>query len=219
MAKARGGSGTKVVVLAASKGGSGKSTLASALAVRAAEESDVALLDTDSQRSLASWWERRGKPENPELVDVRGGLAATLMNLRKTGFDWVFIDTPPSRLQSIAEAVAQADLILIVAQSSAFDVEAIAPVVEMAQRAGRNFAFVMNRVEPKWKLTEATVRYLKEDGRVLKEHLSNRPAYMAAVLTGKTGPETDDKVAKDEVDALWRAVKRLVTSSAKAAAR
>ena len=215
MAKARGGSEMKVVVLAASKGGSGKSTIASVLAVRAADEADVAMLDIDAQRSLASWWERRGKPDNPELIDVRGGLAATLMNLRKRGFDWCFIDTPPSRLQSIEEAVTQGDLILIVVQASAFDVEAIAPVVEMAQRSGKSFAFVLNRVEAKWKLTEATIRYLKDDGRVLKEQLSNRPSYMAAVLAGKTGAESDDKTARDEVDALWRAVKRLAASSVK----
>ena len=44
------------------KGGVGKTTLTTALAVRAAQESErVAVVDFDPQGSLANWWDRRGR--------------------------------------------------------------------------------------------------------------------------------------------------------------
>ncbi len=53
-----------VIVVASRKGGAGKTTLAGHLAVQAERQGDgpVALLDTDSQGSLADWWNLRAAP-------------------------------------------------------------------------------------------------------------------------------------------------------------
>src|SRR5262249_31004062 len=61
---------TKVIVLASTKGGSGKSSIASGLAVCAADEGSVTLVDADPQQSAGFWWDRRGKPDNPHLATV-----------------------------------------------------------------------------------------------------------------------------------------------------
>ena len=96
----------RVVTLANAKGGVGKTTIASALAVRAAEESKrVALLDLDPQESLASWWTRRGRTKNPKLFEV-GAAVEAIELLISEGWEWVFVDTGPARLDLIEAGVA-----------------------------------------------------------------------------------------------------------------
>src|SRR5262249_38177110 len=109
----------RVVTLANTKGGVGKTTLASALAVRAAEECRrVALLDLDPQESLASWWTRRGKVKNPKLFEVDATAEAIELLVSK-GWQWVFIDTGPARIDLIEPGIAVADLVLIPMRPSA----------------------------------------------------------------------------------------------------
>lgn len=202
---------TRVVVIAASKGGSGKTTLCGALAARAATEASVALIDGDAQRSLSRWWQLRGQPDNPRLVDARLSLQGAVDRLRREHCAFVFIDTPPALLKDgIEPAIAVADLVLIPVQTSAFDLEAVEPVVALAKKAGCAFAFVLNRVEPKSKLTEGAEDYLSADGRVLAARVSNRESYRAAVIDGLSGAEVRDAKARDEIDALWKAVRKLV---------
>ena len=101
----------RVVTLASTKGGVGKTTICSALAVRAAEESRrVALLDLDPQESLASWWTRRGKTKNPKLFEIDATTEAIELLLSE-GWEWVFIDTGPARLELIEPGIAVADLV------------------------------------------------------------------------------------------------------------
>src|SRR5262249_9389425 len=103
----------RVVTLASTKGGVGKTTLASALAVRAAEDSRrVALLERDPQESLASWWIRRGKVKNPKLFEV-DATAEAIELLVSEGWEWIFIDTGPARIELIEPGIAVADLVLI----------------------------------------------------------------------------------------------------------
>ena len=217
---------TGVIVMAASKGGVGKTTLASALAVRATKDSArVALIDVDPQASLARWWELRGNPDNPQLLtsedDGAEGVAAMVARARRDGWAWVFIDTPPAFLSVIEPAIKAADLVVIPVQSSAFDLEAVDPVVELCKRAAKPFVFVLNRVfDARSTLLAGAVTYLREDGPVLKEFVSNRQSFMGAVVEGKTGAEiTRDEKAREEIDALWRAVKMLAKAAAVAADR
>jgi chromosome partitioning protein len=206
-------SGTIVIAFCASKGGAGKTTACSSLSAMAAEGGRVAMLDLDPQKTLHRWWELRGQPDNPKLVEGRGALAATVARLRSDGYDFVLIDTPPANMGIAMAAVTAADLVLVPVQPSAFDLEAIAPVVDMCREAGRAFAFVVNRTDSAKKLTTDAVKYLKVDGQVLATHLSNRPSYRSAPADGKTAAEVNDKVAREEIDALWRSVKKLVASA------
>jgi chromosome partitioning protein len=198
----------RVIALCASKGGVGKTTLASALAVRAAQDgSRVALLDTDPQRSLARWHELRGVPDNPRIVALDSANEAVGLLLAE-GWDYVVIDTPPAFLDHIANAISQADLVLIPCRASALDVEAVADVVGLCKEQGRPFAFVLNAVMPQWKLTSGARKYLEVDGEVLEQCVGFRKAYITAMTAGKSGPEVDrDGKAREEIDALWQAVK------------
>ena len=208
----------RVVTLAATKGGVGKTTLASAIAVRAAQDGGkVALLDTDPQCSLMRWWELRGEPQNPKIMEIDASLEA-LGLLMAEGWDWVIIDTPPALYDRIESAIFCADVVLIPTRASAIDIEAVDDVVELCTEHEKRFAFVLNAVSPSWgKLTDTAAAYLKNHGPVLSDRVSLRKAYVSAMTVGKSGAEIDrDGKAREEINALWSSIKRLASKSSKA---
>src|SRR5262245_58618667 len=149
-----------VLTLASSKGGAGKTTICSALAVRAAEESKrVALLDLDPAESLASWWTRRGKTKNPKLFEI-GAATEAIEMLLSEGWEWVFIDTGPAKLELAEPGIAVADLVLIPARPSAFDIEQTAITAELCEAHGKPYAFVLNQTPTGTKLMKSSVAYL-----------------------------------------------------------
>ena len=96
----------RVITIASTKGGVGKTTLASALAVKAATESArAAMVDLDPLGSLAAWWARRGRTENPEIFTGADTATEAVEKLELAGWDWVFIDTPPAFVATIEDAV------------------------------------------------------------------------------------------------------------------
>ena len=212
--------GMTIVCVASSKGGSGKSTLAACLGVKAAEDGRCCIVDTDPQGSLVRWYELRGKGDAPGVVEAGSNLEATLEKLERAGVEFAIIETPPALIGKIEVAIAAADFVLIPSQASALDVEGVAATVELARQLGRPFAFVLNRVEPRSKLTAEAEAYLKVDGRVLEGRIGNRECYRAAMTSGRAGPETKDasaRAAREEIDALWTAVKKMATAAVRKA--
>jgi chromosome partitioning protein len=180
-----------VIAFANVKGGVGKSTLCSALAVRAAEESKrVALLDLDPQESLASWWTRRGRTKNPKLHEIDATTEAIEL-LISEGWEWVFIDTGPAKIEVIEPGIVVADLVLIPTRPSSFDIEQAGICVELCEAHGKPHAFVFNQAERGTKLTKSSMQYLEQEGaHVIKSPvITFQPAYMAALTVGKSGPE------------------------------
>lgn len=208
---------TRVIALAASKGGVGKSTLTAALAVRAAADFDrVALFDADPQLSLSSWWDRRGGPSNPMLFD--GDTSAEAIGLvAAEGYQWLFVDTPPSQLDRIEAIIAAADVVLIPTRVGIMDIEAIKVTEELCVEHRRPYAFVLNMVTANaTRVTADTVAHLRTGRRVLLEpFVSNRQSYSTAMFAGKTAGEARDAAARAEIDGLWRAVHDFATSKAK----
>lgn len=206
----------QVIAVCATKGGVGKTTIAGALAVCAvADDARVALVDAEPQQSLGLWWERRGEPDNPKLLTAKseGDLTRIVGRLRAGEDDWVIIDTPPAMVERIEAAVGVADLILIPVRASIFDVEAISPVVELCKDYGKPYVFVISHADPRWKLLPSVIDALSDYGPVLAEHIRYHDAYPTAVTTGKTASEMKGKAgadAREEVAALWKAIKRRV---------
>jgi chromosome partitioning protein len=171
----------RVVTLASTKGGVGKTTLASALAVRATDESRrVALLDLDPQESLASWWTRRGKVKNPKLFEV-DATAEAIGLLVSEGWQWVFIDTGPARIELIEPGIAVADFVLIPTRPSALNIEQAAITVELCETPGKPHGFVFNHAPAGTKLTKSSIQFLKQNGSLVidapisEELLHGRP--------------------------------------------
>jgi chromosome partitioning protein len=204
----------RVVTFANVKGGVGKSTLCSALAVRASRESKrVALLDLDPQESLASWWTRRGRTRNPKLHEVDATTEAIEL-LISEGWEWVFIDTGPAKIDLIEPGIVVADLVIIPVRPSAFDIEQAGIIVELCEIHGKAHAFVFNQATPETKLTRTAIKYLQDEvgGRVIKKPIiTYQAAYMAALTVGKSGPEVDKEGdARAEIEDLWVAVNKLL---------
>ncbi len=207
----------RTVAIIASKGGAGKSTIAAATAVAAAAAGEqVAVLDFDPQCSLDAWWHRRlaetGEGDNPHLFrDVRPErLKSAIEKIAARDFTLLVIDGPPAFLETQSAIAAVADLIVVPVMASPQDVEAIEPVVKVAQRHRRPLAFLVNRVPAKSNpLVEGVVSALEPDGPVLATRIQDRAAHPAAMATGKTAAEID-RASRKEAAALWGEIKALL---------
>ena len=80
----------------------------------------------------------------------------------------------------------------------------------MARDAGKAHLCVINDAEPKWKTTHSARDYLLAAGvPVADTIITHRAAYLAAMSSGKTGPEIERRDTKcgEEIDALWLEIK------------
>lgn len=213
----------KTIVLAATKGGVGKSTLCSAFAVMAANErKKVAMLDLDPQGSLSQWYARRigdDDPDdaNPALYDF-DTVPDAVEVLEQSGLDWLFVDTGPGLLQAIESSVKAADLVVIPVKTSAFDLEAVDPVLEVITDLESPYLMVLNEIDPRSTRmnTSARAYFDAERHPLAQQAIPQRMAYRAALTHGKTGPEVEkDSKCFDEIKSLWSEVKKAVTKGAK----
>lgn len=205
----------RVIALAATKGGVGKSTLTSSLAVRAAQESKrVAIVDQDPQLSMSSWWDRRGQPKNPMLFEYEEGSVAGLELIASQGWEWLFLDTPPSNIDIIEPVIATADFVLIPTRPSLYDLEAVGIAEELCLEHHKPYAFILNMASNA-KANASAAAFLTQDKRVLLEpFITQRQSHVNAAVVGKTAPEVGDKKAAEEIDALWLAIKAAIAKAA-----
>lgn len=191
------------------KGGVGKTTLAACLAVCAARDSSVAVVDLDPQGSFASWHDRRGNPHNPELMRGLERASDAVEALRQTsGHDYVFFDGPPGSLIVTEDAVRACSLVVIPTRASGLDLAASQDCISLCQEIGTPFLVVLNARGPHdGKLIEQA-RALLASWKVptAETVVAQRVQYVNAITTGRTGPEKDAKAAA-EVDALWAEMK------------
>jgi chromosome partitioning protein len=109
----------------------------------------VAVVDTDPQGSLAAWWNTREAP-TPLFAAVEiARLPAHLRTLERHQVELVVIDTPPALTDMIRAAIAVADLVLIPARSSPYDLRPVGVIVEMAEAAKLPLCFVVNGATPR----------------------------------------------------------------------
>lgn len=207
----------KTIAIAAAKGGVCKTTITTLLAVRAMQESmKVAMLDlNEDQGNLSGWWTLRGEPMNPRLIEVEDAFGKTMKRISAEGYDWCFLDTPPTDMDVIEACVMMGDAVIIPVRTSIFDIQAAVAVVEMCQQHDKPFAFVLAAVDTRSNfkpLIASAINALVIHGPVLATRISYQMHYINAATKGKTGPEIDKKL-KDEVDGLWGEVNRLSSIS------
>ena len=136
-----------VIAIVNQKGGTGKTTLSTNLAAAFAETGSVLLLDADAQGSSQDWADSRsgatfhvdmsagppGQFAQDERVEVRAADAGRILQdvrRARAEYDWVIIDGPAGISRITAEAVRAADLVLIPAKPSPFDVWAASTIVD-----------------------------------------------------------------------------------------
>lgn len=132
------------------KGGVGKTTTAMALATAASRSGlEATVLDTDEQSS-ASLWEYNVEQNGGSLpFEVRSANMADLLRLRKRGGDgFTVIDTPPTgKVTDTAKDVA--DFVIVPTSPTGIDLQQTAGTVEKLEEAGKPYAVLIVRAEPR----------------------------------------------------------------------
>ena len=199
----------RTMVLASQKGGVGKTTIAGHLAVMAesAGAGPVALIDTDPQGSLSSWWNER-KAETPVFASVDiVQLADHLQQLKKAGIKLAIIDTPPAVTETIRQVLAVADLVLIPTRPSPHDLRAVGSTVALVEAVGKRMVFVINGAAQRAKITGEAAIALSQHGTVAPVTLYQRTDFAASMIDGRTAQEIDPTSrSAGEIVELWKYV-------------
>lgn len=199
----------RIVAFVSQKGGVGKTTLAGHLAVEAEKQGagPVALLDTDPQGSLASWWNVR-TAETP--IFVRGELSnlkTQLDQLAGAGVGLVIIDTPPAITENIASVVRQADLVVIPTRPSPHDLRAVGATVDLVEGTGKPMVFVVNGATTRAKITGDAAIALSQHGTVAPITVHHRIDFAVSMIDGRTVGELDgNSNSAREITELWNYV-------------
>jgi chromosome partitioning protein len=209
----------KVWSIVSQKGGSGKTTLALHLAIAAAQDLKVLVIDLDPQQSAERWHAIRqrttGSKDDPSIAaGPYTKLPEMLRIARKLGADLVLIDTPPKLDKAISAALAPATLALIPVKSSILDLQALEDCVRVVDlaKAGPKTVVVMNAV-PSGRNRDAAVKEVmryaeRHELEVMPERLSELPAYAMGLRSGRgvTEAERNGTAAKEVtalLEALW----------------
>ncbi len=199
----------RTIVVASQKGGVGKTTIAGHLGVLAeqSKEGPVALIDTDPQGSLASWWNERTN-EAPLFARVEiGKLTEHLQALSKGGIKLAIIDTPPSVTEMIQQVLRTADLVLIPTRPSPHDLRAVGSTVELVENAGKRMIFVINGAAPRARIAGEAAVALSQHGTVAPVTLYQRTDFASSMIDGRTVQEIDPKGrSAEEIGQLWKYV-------------
>ena len=148
----------------------------------------------------------------PENLSVQGaGREPLVDHVRKVSgrYDWVIVDGPPGISNISADAVRVADVVLIPAKASAFDVWAatdIVAAVKARQKSSNGMpraAFVITMAKPRTRLSQQINVALAELGLpVLEARTTDRVAYTHAGNEGTSVIEGPDRTARDEILAI-----------------
>ena len=206
-----------VIAIVNQKGGTGKTTLSTNLAWALAANSSVLLLDADAQGSAQDWADSRSQPSLN--LTVKGAEPSRLLQgVRSlaTDYDWVIIDGPPGITKTSADAVRAADLVLIPAKASPFDVWAAADIVEAVKARQKTTkgvpkaAFVITMTRPRTRLGRQIDAALAEYGLpTLQARTTERVSYPQAAIEGTSVLEGRDQTARNEILAIRGEIERL----------
>ena len=183
-----------IIVVASQKGGAGKTTLLRSLAVATQQTvGRTAILDTDPQGSLTSWWNRR-ESEVPVLVKIDpADLDAGIARLAAAGIEYLFIDTPPSVHPELFDLLARASLAVIPVRPSPDDLDAVGGTLSLVEAAGCPFVFVLTQAKPRTRLQMQAVMALAKHGKLAPTVIHDRTDFPTAAITGRAVTELEQE--------------------------
>ncbi len=202
----------RTVALVTQKGGSGKSTLAACLAVAAQESGErVFLIDMDPQKSLTKWAHRRNDKTMPVETVSAAKLPDALAALARGKVTLVLIDTPATDTPASDAAMKAADLCLIPARPTIFDIWSSEMTRGKLKTLAKDFSFVLNQCPP-WQESQRVTdgaAALESMGGLLRPLIASRVAYQEAAREGMGTTEIEpDGKAAEEMRVLWGSLKK-----------
>ncbi len=202
----------RTIAFVTQKGGAGKSTLAASLAVAAQDTKEtVCVVDMDPQGSLTNGARTRGCDDVTVVASGAARLPGTLAGLAAKGFTRAIIDTPGAEGPASSAAMATADLNIIPARPSLFDLWASANTRAALKAIGADFVFLLNQCPPAQQ--SARVRdgaeALEEMGALITPLILARVDYQEAARHGCGVTELNPNgAAAEEMRALWTSIRR-----------
>jgi chromosome partitioning protein len=183
-----------VIVVASQKGGAGKTTLVRSLAVGMHQAGGpTAILDTDPQGSLTSWWNRR-EDDTPALVKIDpSDFEVGASKLQAAGIEYLFVDTPPSVHPQLAQLLAHATLAIVPVRPSPDDLDAVGDTLSLIEAAGCPFLFVLTQAKPRTRLQMQAVMALAKHGKLAPTVIHDRTDFPTAAITGRTVTELEQE--------------------------
>ncbi len=202
----------RTVAMVTQKGGSGKSTLAANLAVAAQETGErVFLIDMDPQKSLTKWARRRNDKMMPVETVSAAKLPDALAALAKGAVTLVIIDTPATDTPAADAAMKGADLCLIPARPTIFDIWSSEVTRGKLKTLAKDFAFILNQcpaMQESQRVLDGAAA-LESMGGLLRPLVASRVAYQEAAREGMSTTEIEpDGKAAEEMRTLWASLKR-----------
>lgn len=203
----------RTIVVAARKGGAGKSTLAVHLALAAHVRGLRAVLaDADPQRSATEALLGREGAGPLHADALKLGLATIHARAQSQSAERLVIDTPGGAGPTLSEAMALADLALLVARPTFFDIAAAVRTFSEARTIGVRSLILINQAPPARAGQEhASVAKALEALRithlpVAAAVIHARTAFQTSMASGRSVEELGASPAAAEVAALWDAV-------------
>jgi len=181
------------ITVAQRKGGVGKTTIAVCIAAELARRGhDVALVDSDPQRSACQWAEP-GNLEFPvyELALQDISVSAWALAVRNIPAGLVVIDTAPSA-REMGASIALANLILLPCTASGLDLDATAQtlaIVDAAREHRRDrmkVILVPNRLDRRTLEGRQLVEELGEFGEIVAPPIASRSAFVRSFTNGQS---------------------------------
>jgi chromosome partitioning protein len=182
-------------VLSSRKGGVGKTTLTAHLAIAAVQSGlSVAVADYDPQGGLAAWFNARKVPlSGLAFANANGGIIGARDAAERGGVDLFLVDTEPGSGDSVADALAIADLVVTPVQASPNDLRAVGSTVRLVNESGKPMVFVINRVKPRVRLTHQASAALSQHGTVAPVLIGDRTDFASSMTGGLTAGELEPK--------------------------
>jgi len=203
-----------IIEIGSEKGGVGKSTVTTNLAVCLATMGyTVAVVDGDKQRSSSQWGvdrEEAGHRPRIFIVEKLGNLVETLREL-DTKYDVVLVDVAGNDSKEMRTAMAVAHVLLVITQTSNFDLDTLRTVNSLADQArdfnpGLRVLGMLNRVSTNAFESESSDArgYLSDFPEIepLDSVLYERKAYRDVVGEGLSVVEYKNPKAAKEIRAL-----------------
>ena len=197
------------------KGGSGKSTLAACVAVAAQEAGErVFLIDMDPQRSLKQWGDTRADEALPVETMTPGKLPRALAELANGHIGLVIIDTPASDSAASEAAMKAADLCVIPARPTVFDIWSSEITRTRLKALGKEYVFLLNQCPAHQESQRVTdgAKALESMGALVSPLIASRVDYQEAAREGMGVTEIAPAgKAAEEMRMLWASLRRRLT--------
>lgn len=207
----------KTIIISSRKGGAGKTTLSLNLATEAAQEGHkkVALLDLDPQGSTTFWSALRehcqlGYP-NVQKTGT-GELKSKLNRLAQHGYDYVFLDMPPTDQKWLKESLGKADLVIVPTRPSPLDIHSATSTLEWAAEAGAKVAWAINAASTSGKSADIVFDLLKATKvPVFKTIVHERGDFVTSLSRGQSVSEfSPASKSAMEMQNLWKEIHKLL---------